>query len=313
MSSESFQPSYRKACSSGLLEERIEQARRMLSPCTLCPRFCRVDRIKGKTGYCRTGRYAEVSSCGPHHGEEAVLSGTYGSGTVFFTHCNLLCSFCQNFDIAHEGRGHAADPEKLADMMISLQRQGVHNINFVTPTHVVPQIIEALPAAIAGGLHVPLVYNSGGYDRVAALRLLDGIVDIYMPDVKFFSSRPAERYCNAPDYPQVVQAALREMHRQVGDLEVDRHGYARRGLLVRHLVMPGGAAGTENVMRFLAESISPDTFVNIMPQYRPCGRSSEYPEIDRPVTGSEYRSACDAARQAGITRLDERSTRAWLP
>ena len=224
----------------GVLAERIRKALDILQECVLCPRQCRVNRYEGEKGFCRTGRRAVVSSYNAHFGEESPLVGRGGSGTIFFTHCNLLCLFCQNYEISHLGEGREVEPKILAGMMIALQRMGCHNINFVSPSHVIAQILEALPIAVDEGLNVPLVYNTGGYDSVSSLELLDGIVDIYMPDVKFFDVNTALKYCHAPDYPDVVKAAVKEMHRQVGDLTMNEEGIAERGLLVRHLVMPDG-------------------------------------------------------------------------
>lgn len=301
-----MEPRYLKLFHDGTLQQRIHDALAQLECCELCPRRCRVNRLENETGACRTGRHAMVSSSGPHFGEEAVLTGRFGSGTIFFTWCNLLCCFCQNHDISHEGQGEEAGPGQLADMMIELQNQGVHNINFVSPSHVVPQILEALPLAIQQGLAVPLVFNTGGYDLVETLKLLEGVIDIYMPDYKFSQDIPALFYCKAPDYPVVVQSALREMHRQVGDLEMDDHNRAVRGLLVRHLVMPDGLAGTRQAMRFIADEISHLTYVNIMDQYRPCGDLKEFPELNRAVTAGEYEEALTMAREEGLTRLYSR-------
>ncbi|MBM4309936.1 MAG: radical SAM protein [Deltaproteobacteria bacterium] len=301
-----MEPLYISAHKNRTLAARIVQALEALRCCELCPRCCRVDRIAGETGVCRTGRNALVASFAPHFGEEAPLVGRFGSGTIFFSNCNLNCTFCQNSEISRGGEGSATTASQLAGMMIELQNQGVHNINFVSPSHVVPQILEALPEAIDSGLNIPLVYNSGGYDRVETLRLLDGIIDIYMPDIKFSSDIPALFYCAAPDYPLVSRAAVREMHRQVGDLRLDSRGRAVRGLLVRHLVMPDGLAGTQAVMRFLAEEISPATYVNIMDQYRPCGDVKDFKELQRRITPEEYEEALAAARAAGLSRLDSR-------
>lgn len=254
--------------------------------------------------FCRTGRLARVNSCFPHHGEEACISGRFGSGTIFFSHCNLRCVFCQNFEISWAGAGRLVEPGKLAGMMVSLQERGCHNINFVTPSHVVPQILEALVPAVEHGLRLPIVYNTGGYDSVETLRLLDGVVDIYMPDLKFADPAVAGQLARAEDYPEVARRAVKEMHRQVGDLVVDATGVARRGLLVRHLVMPNDQSGTASIMRFLAKEISPDTAVNIMAQYRPEGHAGQYPSIDRPVTTAEYREAVAAARRWGLSGLD---------
>jgi putative pyruvate formate lyase activating enzyme len=308
-----FEPAYLQAYRSGLLRRTLAEACARMASCTLCPRMCRVDRLSGETGACRTGRRALVSSFNAHFGEEAPLVGANGSGTIFFTHCNLLCLFCQNFEISHEGIGEDVSDEQLAGIMLALQRQGCHNINFVTPSHVVPQILAALELAVPAGLKVPLVYNSGGYDRIETLGLLDGVIDIYMPDFKFWDADVARSACNAPDYPETARQALLEMHRQVGDLELDDRGIARRGLLVRHLVMPGGLAGTREVMRFIAQNISPRTYVNVMSQYRPCGRAHEVSGIEAALSVDEYRRAVREAIAEGITRLDQRQAtlRRW--
>jgi putative pyruvate formate lyase activating enzyme len=293
---------------SGELRQRVEVAREMLRSCTACPRNCRVDRLADKYAVCRTGRYATVSSHFAHFGEEDCLKGWKGSGTIFFSGCNLRCVFCQNFDISWRLQGAPAPPEKLARMMLDLQRQGCHNINFVTPEHVVPQIIEALPLAIEAGLSVPLVYNTSAYDSMESLALMDGIVDIYMPDFKYWDGEMARKYSRAPDYPEVARRTIKEMHRQVGDLVLDENGLARRGLLIRHLVMPDHIAGTSEVARWIARELSPSTYVNIMPQYYPTGKVSphEFAEINRRITPIEYESALDAAWQAGLKRLDPR-------
>jgi putative pyruvate formate lyase activating enzyme len=297
-------PAYIDTYQKGLLAEKSSRALEALANCTLCPRKCRVDRLAGETGICKTGRMAWVSSYNPHYGEEAPLVGRNGSGTIFFTHCNLLCIFCQNFDISHQGRGRQVTADQLAGTMLELQKSGCHNINFVTPTHVVPQILEALEIAVEEGLRVPLVYNSGGYDRVETLKLLDGVFDIYMPDFKFWDPAVAKKVCNAEDYPDVARRALLEMHRQVGDLEIDSDGVARRGLLIRHLVLPRGLAGTREIMRFIATRVSPDSYVNIMGQYRPCGRAAEMDGLADYPTSSDMDAARQAARDAGIHRLD---------
>jgi len=304
---------YVELARSGELARRVEQARERLRRCELCPRNCGVDRLaEGPKGFCRTGVRAIVSSFAPHFGEEAPLVGRHGSGTIFFASCNLRCVFCQNFEISHLMEGRAVEAEELAAMMLRLQSLGCHNINLVTPSHVVPQILEALAVAVERGLRVPLVYNTGGYDSVETLRLLDGVVDIYMPDLKTLDSQVAAAYLTAEDYPEVARAAIAEMHRQVGDLVLDSEGIALRGLLVRHLVMPGDLATTEEAMRFLAEEISPETYVNLMDQYRPCGRAAEFPEINRRPTVSEYNRALEAARRAGIRRFDSRDRRRFL-
>jgi len=300
---------YLRTYKEGILQERIETALSILTSCVLCPRNCNVNRLNDERGVCRTGRHAAVSSYGPHFGEEEPLVGRGGSGTIFFTHCSLCCVFCQNYDISHQGKGYEVKPSSLAAIMLQLQERGVHNINFVTPSHVVPQILETLPLAIDAGLNVPLIYNSSGYDSAATLALLDGIFDIYMPDLKFADADIADRYCKAPDYPETARAAVKEMHLQVGDLEMDENGVAVRGLLVRHLVMPEDKAGTGKLMEFLADEVSKNTYVNIMDQYRPCGDAARFAELGRAITGAEYWQALQAARDAGITRLDQRISR----
>jgi putative pyruvate formate lyase activating enzyme len=297
-------PSYLNLIQDGVLAERAKAAADHLQDCTLCPRKCGVNRLAGETGVCKTGTRAWVSSYSPHFGEEAPLVGSGGSGTVFFTHCNLLCSFCQNFDISHEGFGQKVTDTQLAALMLELQKAGCHNINFVTPSHVVPQILKAIEIAAAEGLRIPLVYNTGGYDRVTTLKLLEGIFDIFMPDFKFWSSEIAEKTCDAADYPAIARKALMEMHRQVGDLQIDASGIAIKGLLIRHLVMPGGLAGTRDVMRFIAKELSTDSYVNIMNQYRPCGRAAEFPDLATYPSTADFKEAVNAARQQGLHRLD---------
>lgn len=309
-----FQPAYLRLWQVGELKRRAEQAVEKLACCTLCPRACRVNRLENKTSVCKTGRLAVVSSAFPHHGEEDCLRGTRGSGTIFFSWCNLRCVFCQNFEISAQGEGQATTSAELAEMMLALQRQGCHNINFVTPSHVVTQILEALLIAVERGLRLPLVYNTGGYDSLDALALLDGVVDIYMPDFKFWSPEMARRYAKAPDYPAVACAAIAEMHRQVGPLQFDETGIAMRGVLLRHLVMPQDAAGTAQIMQWLSHEVSRDTYVNIMAQYYPSGKviGEEYPELRRPITKGEFRTAINAALDAGLTRLDARSAKRLL-
>ncbi|MBE0568490.1 MAG: radical SAM protein [Deltaproteobacteria bacterium] len=275
-----------------------------LRACDICPRMCGVDRTRGERGVCGTGARAVVASYGPHFGEEAPLVGRSGSGTVFFSGCSLRCVFCQNYGISHRVEGEEVDAETLAGVFLELERTGCHNLNLVTPTHETPQIVEALELAAARGFSLPVVYNCGGYERVETLRELEGIVDIYMPDLKFLDPAIAARYCGAPDYPDVARAALREMARQAGPLVVDRRGIAVRGLLVRHLVMPGGAPDTKAVIDFLAEEIGCDTYLNLMDQYRPCGRAGEFPEISRRVFRKEWEQAREYAVSRGLTRLD---------
>ena len=292
------------AAESGLLRKNTEKAVEALRCCRLCPRQCGVDRLSGEMGMCKVGRSAVVASYGPHFGEEAPLVGDGGSGNIFFSGCNLLCSFCQNFDISHYVVGEMVSAPRLAKIMLSIQEMGCHNINFVTPSHIVPQILEGLERSVEKGLTLPVVYNSSGYDSVETLQLLDGIVDIYMPDFKFWDNRVAAKTCHVSDYRERACEAFREMHRQVGDLVLDENGLAVRGLLVRHLVMPNGLAGTNEVMHFLAEEISPDTYVNVMDQYRPCGMVQEDEELNRAITRKEYAEAMQAARKAGIHRFD---------
>jgi len=302
---EPFQPAYIRTFEKGLLQRKIKAARKLLSPCKLCPRKCCVDRLSGEIGVCKTASQAWVSSYNSHFGEESPLVGKHGSGTIFFTHCNLMCLFCQNFDISHEGHGQEITDEELAAIMLALQQQGCHNINFVTPSHVVPQILAALEIAIQHGLCVPLVYNSGGYDLSSTLRLLEGVFDIYMPDFKFWNPELAESACQAADYAEVACKALKEMHRQVGDLIIDDSGIARKGLLIRHLVLPGGMAGTRKIMRFIAREISTRSYVNIMSQYRPCGRVAEISGLNALLSPTDYQTALQEAKKEGITRLDQ--------
>ncbi|HYA41302.1 MAG TPA: radical SAM protein [Syntrophobacteraceae bacterium] len=297
---------YIEAYRSGRLKEALRRASEWMKKCTLCPRMCRVNRMAGERGFCRTGKFAVVASYGPHYGEERPLVGRNGSGTVFFSHCNLSCEFCQNYEISHGGQGAPVGPEELAEIMLALQKRGCHNINFVTPTHVIQPILDALGLAVENGLNVPLVYNCGGYERVSALKLLDGVVDIYMPDFKFWDPEATLGLCNAPDYPRRAREALREMHRQVGDLVLDGSGVAGRGVLVRHLVMPNRLAGTDEIVDFIATQISAETYINIMDQYHPCGRAVTNMAINRKITASEFTEALNAALKAGLRRLDDR-------
>jgi len=300
-----WEPAYLKLLRSGELAERAKTAYQHLSDCDLCGRECHTDRHK-KAGSCKTGIEAIVASHGPHHGEEEPLRGWRGSGTIFFSWCNLECQFCQNYDISHIGRGQVVSPEQIAAMMLELQASGCHNINFVSPSHVVAQILAATAIAAQAGLRLPLVYNSGGYDSPAALALLDGVIDIYMPDIKYADEHLAKKYSKIPNYPAVNQAAVKEMHRQTGDLSLDKKGVALRGLLVRHLVMPNGLAGTAKIARFLAQEISPNTYINVMGQYRPCYKASDYPKLDRMPTHQELQDARQAVQHAGLHRLDQR-------
>jgi len=297
---------------SGELKRRAAEAYARLEACDLCARECGANRTQSaEAAGCRTGDRALVASFGPHFGEEDPLVGSGGSGTIFFSWCNLRCQFCQNSDISQEGAGHEVEPEDLAAMMLTLQSQGCHNINLVSPSHVVAQILAGLLIAAEAGLRLPLVYNTGGYDSLKTLALLDGVVDIYMPDIKYADAEVARRFSKVGNYPAANQAAVKEMHRQVGDLVVDERRVARRGLLVRHLVLPEGLAGTAAIVRFLRDEISPNTYINVMAQYRPCYRAHELPPLDRRVTQHEVAAAVRLAEEAGL-RLDERRPRlAW--
>lgn len=290
----------------------MERSLQVLRSCEVCPRNCHINRLENRTAVCRTGRYPYVASAFRHFGEEDCLRGWRGSGTIFFSFCNLKCVFCQNFDISWEGNGHVVTPEQLAGIMIHLQESGCHNINFVTPEHVVPQVIEAIPIAINKGLSLPIVYNTSAYDSMHSLRLMEGIVDIYMPDFKFWDGELSFLYMSARDYPVIARAGIKEMHRQVGPLRFDKDGLALRGLLVRHLVMPNRVCNTRDICRFLANEISRDTYINIMDQYRPEGRVLRKPEkyraVNRKTSSSEYEEALAIARNEGLYRIDQR----WL-
>jgi putative pyruvate formate lyase activating enzyme len=304
-----FRAAYLTTYEEGLFPERAAAAFGMLRACTVCPRQCSVDRTIGDAGFCRAGGLPEISSYGPHFGEERPLVGTHGSGTIFMTYCNLGCIFCQNYEISHLGRGEQITFDEFAAIMVELQGRGCHNINFVSPSHVVPHILQALPKAIERGLSVPLIYNTGGYDSVETLKLLDGVFDIYMPDFKYTRGDVAQQYSQAPDYPEVVTKALREMHRQVGDLAMDEDGIALRGLLVRHLVLPEGLAGTREAMRFLSAEISKNTYVNIMAQYHPCGDIiPPGSPLGRRITRKEFMEALHIAHEEGLSRFDSESS-----
>ncbi len=301
-----FQTAYKKLHQSGELAQRAKIAIDHLQSCDLCARHCGIDR-NIKVGLCRTGRKARVASFNPHLGEENPLRGWRGSGTIFFSWCNLRCRYCQNYDISQVPSGDELDAQELATIMLWLEKTGCHNINLVSPSHVVAQILEALVIAVELGLRLPLVYNTGGYDSPEALSLLDGVVDIYMPDMKYSDGEIAYRMSKVKEYPRINQAAVREMHRQVGDLVLDENGIALRGLLVRHLVLPGGMAGSDQIFRFLAEEISSHTYLNIMNQYRPAHHAKDYPPFDRLITREEYDQALRLARHYGLNRLDWRN------
>ncbi len=296
-------PVYLSLLQKGELLKRASLAREQLKACKGCGWQCGVNRRGGELGKCRTSKFARVSSYGPHLGEELPLRGWRGSGTIFFTRCNLSCQFCQNYDISQTDNGTEIDAPELAAIMLELQAYGCHNINLVSPSHVVAAILAAVALAAQAGLRLPLVYNSGGYDSLSSLRLLDGIIDIYMPDMKYADEQIALRYSKIPDYPRVNQAAVREMYRQVGDLKIDK-GLATRGLLVRHLVLPNQLAGTDQIVRFLVEEISTNTYLNLMDQYHPAYQASLFPELNRCLTRQEYQETVRYARQAGLSRLD---------
>jgi putative pyruvate formate lyase activating enzyme len=288
----------------GVLSDRVMEAEEILKKCTLCPRKCEIDRTAGEKGFCKTGDKPFISSYGPHFGEEKPLVGRFGSGTIFMGNCNLGCIFCQNYSISHLGEGIKISSEKLADIMLSLQEEGCHNINLVTPTHQMPMILRSLLIASGKGLKLPIVYNCSGYESLRAIKILDGIIDIYMPDFKYTDPEMALKYSKAEDYPHAAMTAIKEMHRQVGDLLTDKRGIATRGLLVRHLVLPGGIAGTAGVVKFIAEEISKNTYINIMDQYHPCYKAFEKPPLDRRITLEEYGEAVKLAIAAGLKRID---------
>ena len=302
----SDKPGYLRLLKSGELGRRADKAWESLSCCKICPHLCRVNRLEGEQGFCRATDQAMVASYGPHFGEEAPLVGRKGSGAVFFSWCNLRCLYCQNYEISHLGAGRAVSTEILASCLLSLQKDGCHNINFVTPSHMMPFILKALLHAAERGLSIPLIYNTGGYDSIRTLRLLDGVIDIYMPDFKYWDKDIGEHLSNIANYPQVAKKAIKEMHRQVGELILGPDGVAQRGLLIRHLVLPGGLSGTRSVLKYIAEEISPDTYVNLMDQYRPCGMAHNYPPLDRRISEDEFAEASRAARDVGLNRLDKR-------
>lgn len=305
-----LEPSYLRLHRSGELAERVKKAREHMKDCDLCARYCHVNRLETNRGaVCRTAERVVIHSFGAHHGEEDCLRGWDGSGTIFFSWCSLRCIFCQNSDISWKGQGEERSAEELAAIMVRLQEMGCHNINLVTPSHVVAQVLEAVEIAAVDGLRVPLVYNTAGYDSLEALALLDGVIDIYMPDMKYNDSQLAHRYSHVRDYAEYNRQAIKEMHRQVGDLVIGDDGLARRGLLVRHLVLPNNISGTNQVIKFISEEVSPDTYVNIMDQYRPCYRASDAQGVDRMLAPREFAQALDAARQYGLKRIDQRSQR----
>jgi len=285
------------------LDQRIKKLFKILENCEICPRKCHKNRIKGEKGFCQLGRLPLVSAYHPHFGEESVLVGTNGSGTIFFTSCNLACVYCQNYEISQMRIGEEISFERLAETMIELQKQGCHNINLVSPSSHVPAIVKTLSIARERGLKLPLVYNTNTYDSVETLKLLDGMIDIYMPDAKYSDDKIALKYSSAPNYFEIMKTAIKEMHRQVGDLILDKKGTATRGLLVRHLVLPNNLAGTKEIVNFLAKEVSKNTFLNIMAQYMPYFRAREFPKLNRPITEKEYKDAIKLAKKAGLKRL----------
>ena len=304
-----FVPAYVKTYEEGRLREKVQEALELLRSCHVCPRDCKVNRLENKTGVCKSGRLARVTSAFTHFGEEDCLRGWNGSGTIFFAWCNLRCVFCQNFETSQQGDGAEVTASQLAAIMLQLQSAGCHNINFVTPEHVVPQILEALFIAIDGGLRLPLVYNTSSYDSIDSIRLMDGVVDIYMPDFKLWDSRRSLRYLLARDYPDAARRVVKAMHEQVGELRVDENGLALRGVIVRHLVMPGLLDDTGEIVRWLAEELSPDTYVNVMDQYYPAWKAkteARFSEINRGICESEFEQALAYAQKAGLWRLDRR-------
>lgn len=286
-----------------VLKERKDIAYSYLESCRLCPRMCGVNRLKGEKGICGVDARLWVSSYGPHYGEEPPLSGTNGSGTIFFTYCNLKCIYCQNYAISQLGDGEIVSEKDLANMMLYLERQGCHNINLVTPTHFVPQILSALVIAVEKGLSIPIVYNTSGYENLEILRLLEGIVDIYLPDMRYSSQEYAMKYSSAPRYPEINKLAVKEMFRQVGNLVLDKYGVARKGLIIRHLVMPEDISGTEEILRFIAEEISRDTYISLMAQYRPSYRAVDIPPLNRRITREEYKKALEIAKKLGLRNV----------
>ncbi len=298
-----------------ILKSVAKDAYKLLESCEICPRRCKVNRLKGEKGFCKGGFKPAVVSADPHFGEEPPLSGVHGSGTIFFTYCNMRCVYCQNYQFSQLGKGEEIEIEELASMMLSLQKVGCHNINLVTPTHFMPQIIHALSIAIEGGLSIPIVYNTSGYELAEVLRLLEGIVDIYLPDMRYADEDVAREYSNAPDYPRLNRSAIREMHRQVGVLELDpslmwngeglsflglENGIAKKGLIIRHLVLPNGLSGTHDIMKFIRDEISPDTYISLMDQYHPSFKAMDYPLISRTLREREYEEACNMMFEMGL-------------
>ena len=282
------------------LDKRIRKAYKLLSSCEVCPRKCGVNRLEGEEGFCRSGEEVIVSSYNSHFGEEPPLVGNLGSGTIFFTNCNLKCVYCQNYPISQLGNGNKVSLSELAKIMLALQKRRCHNINLVTPNHFVPQILKSLKLAIKMGLHIPIVYNTSGYDSVNTLKLLDGVVDIYLPDARYADNEIARKYSAAPDYFEIMKNALKEMHRQVGDLMTDKIGIARSGLIIRHLVLPEGLSGTKKIMHFIAREISPYTYVSLMAQYFPAYQAGQFLPLSRRINREEYKEALQVFKKEGL-------------
>jgi putative pyruvate formate lyase activating enzyme len=296
-----MKPAYLEAYNNGTLDRIISQTQEMLGSCAICPRKCRVNRLKDQKGFCKTGSKARVYSFMAHHGEEPPVSGEMGSGTIFFSFCNMACVYCQNFEFSQQGgEGKEVTPEDLANIMMELQGFGCHNINLVSPTHVMPQILQALKPAIKAGLNIPLVYNSGGYELAEIIKLLDGIIDVYLPDMRYADNESAKKYSAANDYPEYNRQALKEMLRQVGIANIDESGIITKGLIIRHLVLPGNISGTDKIMEFISKELSPDTYISLMSQYFPCYRSGDFPELGRRISLEEYESAHQIMEKYGL-------------
>ncbi|MFH1888913.1 MAG: radical SAM protein [Candidatus Omnitrophota bacterium] len=293
-------PAYLKSCRNGRLEKLSEEALMMLESCRICPRLCKVNRLKNERGFCKTGLNARVCSFMPHHGEEPPISGERGSGTIFFSGCNMACAYCQNYEFSQLGEGREVEPEELAGFMLQLQNMGCHNINLVTPTHVMPQILKSLALAISKGLNIPLVYNTGGYESARMLGLLEGIVDVYLVDMRYADNATAIKYSSAPDYPALNRKAVKEIHRQAGIAQIDDKGLARRGVIIRHLVMPDNISGTRKTMKFIAEEVSRDTYISLMSQYFPCYKAGEIKELARRIRADEYDGTIGIMEEYGL-------------
>ncbi|MCM8780718.1 MAG: radical SAM protein [Candidatus Omnitrophica bacterium] len=293
-------PSYLEAYENGNLAKIIDKTFKMLEACCICPRKCSVNRLKDERGFCKTGLKPKVCSYMPHHGEEPPISGSQGSGTIFFSWCNMACVYCQNFEFSQLGEGREVELEELVEFMLQLQDMGCHNINFVTPTHVLPQILKSLYIAIPQGLKIPVVYNTSGYELPQIIELLEGIVDIYLPDLRYAEEEMAIKYSSAPGYPYLSQQSVIRMHKQVGPAQIDEKGIIKRGLIIRHLVLPHNISGTDKIMRFIAEEVSADTYISLMSQYFPCYKSGQFKEIARRITYEEYEAAKESMHNYGL-------------